>query len=290
MKNLLKELSMSIKIIQERLEFYKCKSTLEEEHALREISQEMVLSALARTDFFKHAVFQGGTALRIFYSLNRFSEDLDFILKKPNSSFSLKAYYQSIIDELKGFGYQLDINDRTTAENAVKKAFLKDNSLGKILQLQYLKSDRSVKKIKIKLEVDINPPENSQFEPKYHNFPFPFSVAIQNLPSLFAGKIHALLCRQYIKGRDWYDFVWYIARKIEINYSFLDSALQQNGPWKGENLTIDKNWCISALRNKIESIEWKTAKDDVRRFVRQNELPSIELWSKDFFLDMLQRL
>lgn len=281
---------MSIKIVQERLEFYKCQSILEEEHALREISQEMVLAALARTDFFKYAVFQGGTALRIFYSLNRFSEDLDFILKKPESSFSLNTYYKSIIDELTAFGYQLDIQDRSTVDNSVKKAFLKESSLGKVLQLQYLKPDRSMKKIKIKLEVDTNPPEESQFEPKYHTFPFAFSVAIQDLPSLFAGKLHALLCRKYIKGRDWYDFVWYIARKITVNYSFLAAALKQNGPWEGKTLQIDKNWCISALRNKIEVVDWESAKNDVRRFVKQNELPSIELWSKEFFMDTLSRI
>ncbi|NOY76207.1 MAG: nucleotidyl transferase AbiEii/AbiGii toxin family protein [Kiritimatiellaeota bacterium] len=281
---------MSIEIVQERLNSYNCRSSLEEEHALREISQEIVLAALARTDFFKHAVFQGGTCLRIFYSLNRFSEDLDFILKNPDTAFTLEAYYNSLVEELSSFGYQLRIQNRSTAESAVKKAFLKENSMGNLLQLTHLKSDRSVKKLKIKLEVDTNPPANSQFEAKYYDFPFAFSAALQNLPSLFAGKLHALLCRQYIKGRDWYDFAWYISRKTTINYQFLAAALNQNGPWAGKSLRIDLDWCVAALKSKVETISWEVAKNDVKRFIRQTELPSIDIWGKEYFLDCIERL
>ena len=281
---------MSIEIIQERLEFYQCRSELEEEHALREISQEIVLAALSRADFFKHSIFQGGTCLRIFYSLNRFSEDLDFILKEPDTDFQLKAYFNDLKKELGAFGYNLEIEDRSKATSAIKKAFLKDNSLGKVLNLSYLRADRSMKKIRIKLEIDTNPPAKNQCEVKFHEFPFAFSAAIQDLPSLFAGKMHALLCREYIKGRDWYDFIWYVSRKAQINYAFLTAAMEQNGPWEGENLNIDKNWCMVEMQNKIESIDWDKAKQDIQRFIKPEELPSINLWGKDFFFQLLKKL
>jgi predicted nucleotidyltransferase component of viral defense system len=279
---------MSVKIIQERLESYKCLSEFEEELALREITQEVALAALSRTDFFKHAAFQGGTALRIFYSLNRFSEDLDFILKVPYKAFRLEGYLKAVSEELKAYGYAIETSDRSQADDTVKKAFLKDDSIGKVLQLQYLKANRSMRKIRIKLEVDSNPPAGSGSEVKYHDFPFAFASTLQNMPSLFAGKLHALLCRQYTKGRDWYDFVWYIARAVAINFDFLGAALEQTGPWEGRKLNIDLDWCVTALNQKITSVDWTDAKNEIRGFVRKNELPSVELWSTEFFLDRLQ--
>ncbi len=144
-----------------------------------------------------------------------------------------------------------------------------------------------MRKIRIKLEIDTNPPAGSNYETKYLDFPFVSSVTVQDLPSLFAGKVHALLCREYAKGRDWYDFIWYTSRGVEINYRFLASALKQQGPWQGQEVKVDKDWFLKALRERICSLDWQEAQDDIRRFVRQNELPSIELWSKNFFLDRL---
>lgn len=278
---------MSVKIIQERLESYRCTSEFEEEQAIREITQEVALAALSRTDFFKHAAFQGGTALRIFYSLNRFSEDLDFILKAPDRAFLLEDYLKAISEELKAYGYGIEIADRSSAEDAVKKVFLKDDSIGRVLRLQYLKANRSMRKVRIKFEIDTNPPSGGNVEVKFHDFPFAYAATLQDMPSLFAGKLHAVLCREYTKGRDWYDFLWYAARKTAINYEFLAAAMEQNGPWEGTKLSIDLNWCIDALKQKIESIDWTDAKNEIKKFVRPNELPSIELWNKTFFLDRL---
>ncbi len=278
---------MSIKIIQDRLESYQCKTAFEEEQALREITQEVSLAALSRTDFFKFAAFQGGTCLRIFYGTNRFSEDFDFLLKERNKDFNLKPYLKSLSDELSAYGYELEVSDRSKADAAVKKAFIKDSSIGKVLQLNYLKADRSIRKIRIKLEVDSNPPEGSNYEIKYLDFPFVSSVTVQDLPSLFAGKIHALLCREYAKGRDWYDFIWYTSRGTGINYKFLASALKQQGPWQGQDLKINKDWILKALRERICSLDWSQAKEEIKRFVRPNELASIDLWSKELFLDRL---
>ncbi len=279
---------MSIKIIQDRLDSYHCKTALEEELALREITQEVALASLARTDFFMFAAFHGGTCLRIFYGSNRFFEDFDFILKEPDKSLDLQSYLKGLLNELLAYGYELELTDRSKDKMAVKKAFLKDASIGKLLQLSYLKADRSMRKIRIKLEIDTNPPAESNYETKYLDFPFVSSVTVQDLPSMFAGKLHALLCREYAKGRDWYDFIWYTSRGAEINYQFLASALKQQGPWQGQEVKVDRDWVLKALRERICSLNWQEARDDIRRFVRQNELPSIELWSKDFFLDRLE--
>jgi predicted nucleotidyltransferase component of viral defense system len=280
---------MRTKIIQDRLDSYQCSTALEEEQALREITQEVALAALGRTDFFKFAAFQGGTCLRIFYGTNRFSEDFDFLLKEPDQNFNLEPYLKSLSDELDAYGYKLETTDRSKADSAVKKAFIKDDSIGRVLQLNHLRADRSMRKIRIKLEIDTNPPEGSNHEIKYLDFPFVSSVTTQDLPGLFAGKIHALLCREYTKGRDWYDFIWYAGRGVDINYQFLASALKQQGPWQGKELKVDKEWTIKTLQEKICSLGWQEAQDDIRRFVRQNELASLELWSTELFLDRLDK-
>ena len=281
---------MSIKMIQERLNSYDCKSEIEEEQAIREITQEVALAALGRTDFFKHAVFQGGTCLRIFYGLNRFSEDMDFILKEPDRSFELKPHVHALTDELTAYGYNIEVADRSKMDVAVRKAFLKDDSIGKVLQLNYGSQTGLLRKIRIKFEVDTNPPSGSELEIKYHDFPFVSSVVVQDKPSLFAGKVHALLCRNYIKGRDWYDFLWYTSQGVKINYQFLSSALNQQGPWQGQNVHVDLSWCRSQLEKAIKSMDWKATALDVRRFVRVAEQPSLDLWSKDLFLAQLEKL
>ncbi|MCX5635316.1 MAG: nucleotidyl transferase AbiEii/AbiGii toxin family protein [Planctomycetota bacterium] len=281
---------MSIKLIQERLYSYNCKSELEEEHAIREITQEVALAALSRTDFFKHGVFQGGTCLRIFYGLNRFSEDLDFILKEPNRKFKLQPHLQSLSEEIEAYGYNVDITDRSKTDIAVRKAFIKDDSIGKVLQLNHAGKKGTFRKIRIKLEVDTNPPSGSETEIKYLDFPFISSVTVQNKPSLFSGKVHALLCREYIKGRDWYDFLWYTSQGIKINYQFLASALKQQGQWKGQDINVNLDWCMAELEKAIKSIDWKTTAEDVRRFVRVAEQPSLNLWSKELFLAQLEKL
>ena len=281
---------MSIKLIQERLNSYNCKSEQEEDHAIREITQEVALAALSRTDFFKYGVFQGGTCLRIFYGLNRFSEDLDFILKEPNSNFKLQLHLQSLSEELQAYGYNVDITDRSKTDITVRKAFIKDDSIGKVLQLNHSGKKGPFRKIRIKLEVDTNPPSGSQTEIKYLDFPFVSSVTVQDKPSLFAGKVHALLCREYIKGRDWYDFLWYTSQGIKINYRFLASALKQQGPWNGQDIDINLEWCMAELEKAIKSIDWKTTTEDVRRFVRVAEQPSLDLWCKELFLAQLEKL
>lgn len=281
---------MSLRMIQQRLLNYNCKTDVEEQQAIREITQEVVLAALGRGDFFKHALFQGGTCLRIFYGLNRFSEDMVFILREATPDFQLKDHIKHLTDELATYGYNIEITDRDKADATVKIAFLKDDSLGKVIDLRHANQTGPMAKIRIKFEVDTNPPSGSGRELKYLDFPFVSSVAVQDRPSLFAGKIHALLCREYIRGRDWYDFIWYTGNRTGINYDFLTSAINQIGPWQGQSITSDKVWLLNELERTIASMNLKQAAEDVRRFVRVEEQSSLDLWSKELFLGQLDKL
>jgi predicted nucleotidyltransferase component of viral defense system len=280
---------MSVQLIQQRLNSYSVHTQMEEEHAVREITQEVVLVALGRTDFFQKAAFHGGTCLRIFHGLNRFSEDLDFALKVPDPSFVLEPYLKSVCDELSAFGYAFEIQSRANSGTAVQKAFLKDDSIGQLLTLDYRPAAGPMRKIRVKLEVDTRPPDGAEFEISYQDFPFVSSVTTYDLPSLFAGKLHALICREYVKGRDWYDFVWYTAMRVSPNYTLLASALEQTGHRK-DAAPLDRTGCIDMLEEKINSIDWKQARSDVERFVKPNELPSLELWSREFFLSRSRKL
>ena len=169
-------------------------------------------------------------------------------------------------------------------------AFIKDDSLGNLIQLNYKPASGPFRKLRIKLEVDANPPAGATFETKFLDFPFPSAVCVFDLPSLFAGKLHALLCREYLKGRDWYDFIWYTARRTPANYALLSSALNQAGPWKDKNVRADRAWCVEQLRTKIHATDWKHARADVHRFVKTNELPSLEFWSRELFLMQANKL
>jgi hypothetical protein len=281
---------MSLTLIQERLAAYGCTSTLEEDRAIREITQEVVLAALARTDFFRHAAFQGGTCLRILHGLARFSEDLDFALQTADPTFRLEPYLPVIRREMAAYGYDIEFVDRSRVDQAVRTAFLKDDSLGDLLQLRYRPSTGPARMIRIKLEVDTNPPAGGTFETRYLDFPFPQATVAHDPPSLFAGKLHAALCRRYLKGRDWYDFIWYTARRTPVNYRLLAAAVNQAGPWAGSAPAVERRWCLEALAAKIEAIDWSRARDDVRAFVRAADLPSLDVWGRDFFLAQAHKL
>lgn len=279
---------MSVEIIQQKLLDYDCKTILDQENALKEIAQEIALMALSRAGFFRIAAFQGGTCLRILYGLERFSEDLDFILEKPDKNFNWETYLKNMREEFNAYGYSLELTDKNKLDKAVRSAFLKADSEGGILVIQDARSNRP--KLQIKLEIDTNPPEGSTYELKYLDFPLAYSIQSQDLPSLFARKCHALLCRDYVKGRDWYDFVWYVAKKTSINFSLLNNAINQAGPWRGKNILVTQNWFLNELRAKIRDTDWEMAKKDVERFLRPRELAALEVWSKDFFLSRVEKL
>lgn len=280
---------MSIEIIQERLNSYQSRNLNEEENALKEITLEIALSGLSRAGFFKVGVFQGGTSLRILYRLNRFSEDLDFALQEPNPSFDWVPYLNALQIELETYGYQLQIQDRSSQNGNVKSAFLKDDSIGKILLLSH-RNPSTPRSIRIKLEIDINPPLGAKVEQKYIDFPVTVPILIHDLPSLFAGKSHALLCRPWAKGRDWYDFLWYVGRRVVPNFEFLTNAIQQVGPWKSQDLEVTQEWYIEKLKEKMVSIDWEKNKEDIAKFLKQTDLDLLQSWEASFFLDRLALL
>ncbi|MCK4608314.1 MAG: nucleotidyl transferase AbiEii/AbiGii toxin family protein [Gammaproteobacteria bacterium] len=279
---------MNIDIIHERLKRYSPQTSEDEEHALKEILQEIILYALSTTDFFAKGAFHGGTALRILHGLPRFSEDLDFLLKTPTKNFSWEYYLNAIITTCKEFGIAPEVYDKSKLGKTVQKMFLKDNSIGKLLKLAF--HHHSGRKLAIKLEIDTNPPVGSVTEINFLDFPLDYSIVAQNLSSDFAGKSHALLCRKYVKGRDWYDFTWYVKKAVKPNFAFLTSSIDQQGPWKKQHITITPDWFLTALKNKIATLDWKKAISDVGPFLPPAERQSLKIWGVDFFMAKLNKL
>jgi Nucleotidyl transferase AbiEii toxin, Type IV TA system len=277
-------------ILRSRLERYQPKSYQDLLNAMKEISQELALAALASSEFFKIAAFQGGTCLRIFHGLRRFSEDLDFILVRQDRPFRWESFLSQMRMEFESFGLHLTVQDRSQAAGVVKRAFIKEDSFGKILDLTPERGRAEVQKIRIKLEIDTNPPGGSDFESKILDFPYPTSVTLQDLPTLFASKCHALLCRPFVKGRDWFDFVWYVSNKVTVNLGHLQEALVQHGPWEGEAIKVNADWLAVELRNKVDEIDWNKARSDVEPFLGTPEKRGLDLWDVAFFRTMVDRL
>lgn len=271
-----------IEILQQRLDRYRVGNALEQEHALKEILQEVGLYALWRADFFDVAAFQGGTSLRILQRLPRFSEGLDFILKTPDAGFDWQRYLEPMTAVLTEFGLRSELLDKSRMDSAVRTAVLKGDSISQQLNLEFVHGPTD-KKLRIKLEIDVNPPAGSGFAYTYLDFPLDHEVCHQDLASNFALKIHALLCRPYLKGRDWFDFGWYVAQDVQPNLPLLQAALLQQGPWRDQPLVVDVAWLQATLRHKLASIDWRAAAEDVRRFLAPAQQHSLRLWSAGLF-------
>ena len=279
-----------IELIQEKLKTYNLDSRRDEENATKEILQEIALYALWRAKFFDVALFQGGTSLRILHGLPRFSEDLDFMIVEPNADFDWEPYLEKLLGCFEEYGLSLEAQQKGNLDTSIHKAILKDTSVVNQLNLSF--SGRHPKeKIKIKLEIDVNPPANTGEGRTYLGFPLDHEVRHQDLSSNFALKIHALLCRGFLKGRDWYDFAWYISKGIFPNLPHLQAALIQKGPWQDkEELSVDRDWLKATLKDKIENLDWAEAKTDVRPFLRPSEAASLDLWNVRFFNSKLDKL
>jgi predicted nucleotidyltransferase component of viral defense system len=278
---------MSVEIILERFRTEAPETAQQEQNLLREILQEIALSALARAGFFKQGAFHGGTCLRILHGVRRFSEDLDFLLKEVRADFEWSRYERGLVDEFGLYGVELEIQDRSS-QAAIRALWLKDQSLGKILDLKH--PLRPGQKITVKLEVDCNPPAGSTFETGYVNFPVPFSLLAQDLESGFASKLHALLCREYVKGRDWYDLTWYVARRVHPRLNLLENAIDQQGPWAAQKQKVDIAWLLAELGNKIDTVDFRQARKDVERFLDEPELRGLQVWSRDYFWAQIEKL
>jgi len=281
--------------IKHMLDKYDCNTEQDYLNALKEIFQEIALLGLWRVKFYEVAAFYGGSALRILYGLDRFSEDLDFTLLTPEKHFDLEKYNQAVADELKSFGFEVEVlTKHKSKKSAIESAFIKANSKKQMIVIKappiISQKIHRHQTLKIKMEVDTNPPGQFSTEVKNVLQPGPFSVKTLMLPDLFAGKVHALLCRpwqQRIKGRDWYDFIWYIGRNIPINLTHLRERLIQSNALKA-NETFNKTVLTQLLAEKIATTDFDSAKIDVIPFLKDSQ--SIELWSKLFFSELLTRL
>lgn len=249
-------------------------------NARHEVMQQVALAGLYRGGFFDKAAFYGGTCLRIFYGTERFSEDMDFSLLKADQEFSLEDYFDPIINEFKALGREVVINKKEKkVQTNVESAFLKDDTA--IYNLQF----RTERNIKIKIEVDTDPPMGFSTEPKLRLLPFSFMSRCYTLPDLYAGKMHALLFRAWknrVKGRDWYDFEWYVRNNVELNFNHLCERINQFGSLSTENFTKDD--FKQLLKQKISTTNIEMVKADVRPFVR--DTTTMEIWSADYFLQL----
>ena len=285
--------------IAKMLEKYDLSTADKTYEALREILQEIVLLGLSRAGFFDHALFYGGTALRILHGLDRFSEDLDFSLIAPDENFDLSVYEDAVIESLHSFGFEVTIQMKNTESN-IKSAFLKGNTSQHLLNIEapddIVKTFGQGRLIKIKLEVDTQPPLDFESEIKTLLVPSPFAIKTMTLSSLFAGKMHAILCRNWStrpKGRDWYDLVWYIAHECELDLKHLNARLQQNCTWiENQDITlrdeIDKEYILELLTKRIENLDIFMAKQDVEVFLSDKSV--LDFWSKEFFIEIIQQI
>lgn len=281
-------------VLQNMLSKYDIKNTTDETNAMKEIIQEIVICGLSRSGFFNEAAFYGGTALRIFYGLNRFSEDLDFALLEPNKDFDLSKYFSCIEKEVQAYGLNLTISEKEkTKDSNIMSAFLKGDTKEHILIFfpnENMKNSSSFKNIKIKFEVDVNPPSGANFEFKYKLLPSPHQVRLYDESSLFAGKIHAILCRNWnhrTKGRDLYDYIFYLSKNTKVNLKLVKSKLIDSNITTKEsefNLEILKKM----LNKKFQEIDYTNAKEDVIAFI--NDKDSLNLWSTEFFIEISKKL
>lgn len=281
----------------EMLESYKCQSKDEYENALKEIMQEIALLGLWRGKFFEHALFYGGTALRILYKLPRFSEDLDFSLLVSKPDFNLFPYYQAMKTELESFGFHVEVDPKKKKyESQVESAFIKASTKVHLMKvsapIEISTKIQGNQLLKIKVELDTDPPGEFSTEVRDLLTPIPFQVKTMPLHDLFAGKCHACLAREWkgrVKGRDFYDYIWYLGRKIPLNIQHLEARLVQSGHWAAkEELTLEK--VKTLFIKKFESLDIEKAKKDVYIFLDQREREGLQVWSKEFFLRTLDGL
>lgn len=281
--------------IERMLKRYQTKTKADAERALREIIQEIILVGLWRGHFFDHAAFYGGTALRILYGLDRFSEDLDFTLTDNKHPFRWSTFEKNVVEELAGFGFNVNFEEKKKPiESEIQSAFLKTNTLNALLLIglkDFIQGGVNPDAlIRIKVEIDSNPTLGFSVEQTYLRDPFPVSIKVLKEPSLFAGKTHAALYRAWknrVKGRDFYDLIWFLRRDIPLDPIYLKSCMISGGTIdKDEILTVEK--VKDLLKKRVTEINLNEAKEDVKPFIRnQSEL---DLWSIDFFHHWINKL
>ena len=273
---------------------YQPKDNNERENAIKEIVQEIVLSGLSRGGFFDKAVFYGGTCLRIFHGLNRFSEDLDFALLNKDEDFKIEDYFPAIKKELISYGLDMDVvkKEKSKGDNDIQSAFVKGNTQILLMTFFPNNNENVIKDqtIKIKFEIDTDNPKGGVVETKYRLLPAPYEIKVFDETTLFAGKIHAILCREYknrIKGRDYYDYLFYCAKGTKINLEYLENKLKNSNKISNDT-KLDLPLLKKMLQERFASVDYNLARKDVSNFITDQE--SLSLWSKELFLSTLDYL
>ena len=256
---------------------YNIRDVKDKQNAIYEITQQVVLAGLHRGGFFDRAAFYGGTCLRLFHQLPRFSEDMDFSLLAPDEHFLFENYFQPIIDEFDNLGRKVEIKkkDKKTF-GRVDSAFLKDNTD------VYNVAFQTEKTVKVKIEVDTQPPLKFQTEQKALTLPYTFMVRCFQLSDLFAGKMHAMAFRNWktrVKGRDWYDFEWYVRWRVPLDFEHLQERIRK---FNGVEMTRED--FMAVLKERLATTNIEDVKRDVRRFMLNPH--ELDIWSNDYFLQL----
>jgi len=276
-------------MIREWFETYRCADRESARAALREILQEVALAGLYRAGFFEKAAFYGGTSLRILHGLDRFSEDMDFTLLQPDPAFSLVPFLSSVVSECEALGLHVTarVKDKPPG-NPIESAFLKSDTLWSELVMTDIVPQAGMgmmPAVRIKLEVDRNPPLGFHTEERLLTRPFSFHVKTLSLPDLFAGKMHALLFRKWgnrVKGRDWYDMEWYIRKGVPLHLGHFEQRARDSGNWTGSALTSEV--LLSILHRRIQEVSYKAIRDDLERFIRHPS--ALDIWSAAYFTEL----
>lgn len=281
-------------ILEQMIEGYHPKNNEEKRNVIKEVMQEIVLCGLSRAGFFNESAFYGGTALRIFYGLDRFSEDLDFSLLVKNKDFDLVKYFPILKDTVQSFGLNVDFELKNkTRDSNVQSAFLKGDTIEHFLLFypnELVQGINKNEKVKIKFEIDTMPPRLATYETKFRLLPTPYSVRLYDEASLFSGKIHAVICRSWksrVKGRDLYDYVFYLSRNTKFNLPHLREKLIDS-EYISSDTEITCDSVKEMLINRFNEIDYNVAKEDVIPFIKDTSV--LNLWSKEFFISITSGL
>lgn len=268
-------------IFNRMLSAYDLATEQQRRNATFEVNQQIILAGLYNGGFFNEAAFYGGTCLRIFHGLQRFSEDMDFSLLTPDDSFDFTQYFQPIIDQFAIVGREVEIKKKDkNSIGKVESAFLKDNTDVYDITFQTEKS------IRIKIEVDTQPPLKFNTEQKLLLLPESFMTRCFALPDLFAGKMHALVYRAWknrVKGRDWYDFEWYVRHNVPLHFTHLQERV-----WQFNHEEIGKETFLDKLKERLATSDINQVKTDVKPFLRNPK--EMDIWSNDYFLQLAQMI
>ena len=281
-------------VVQDFIDARNPQSLQEYDRALRELIQHLVLLGLWRAGFFEHAAFYGGTALRILHGLPRFSEDVDFSLLGRRPEFSLSSYLSGLRTELAGFGFEVDVVSSGRLDSPIESAFVKANTRLHLLQVKPGSALASTvpanQLLKIKLEVDTVPPGEFDTDVRPVLEPIPFSVRTLSLPDLFAGKMHCVLFRRWksrVKGRDWYDLIWFLRKRVPLHLGHLEQRMRQSGDWLEERaVAMEDLLCL--YDHRVGQVDFSRAAADVLPFIHDPR--ELDIWSRTFFSALREQI